>query len=266
MCSKNQGTVQQRQENTLEQSKIKKAWARSPKLCPYCYPHRLWLTTRQSGQTFFHSDTSYLSCLLLQFSHSAKHYWEQWFFNYDLTAKQTAARVATDLQLVFSMSTELTGTVQSPANKSLRTSCRLQSLHGPSSAWEPGTSHFQWHALNFAGNQPKSVWFLNYDSVKQPPWNVSIKDILSFPVDATKPNLKSVIVNHRILEPLRSEKTSKIMKSNRQPNTTMPAKPRPKVPHLHVFWTHAISTWMECLQLVLMKLGSCPTHCRAFLY
>jgi len=31
------------------------------------------------------------------------------------------------------------------------------------------------------------------------------------------------------------EKTPKIIKSNHQPNTTMPAKPSPKVPHLHVF-------------------------------
>jgi len=31
------------------------------------------------------------------------------------------------------------------------------------------------------------------------------------------------------------EKTSKIIKSNHQPNTTMPAKPCPEVPHLHVF-------------------------------
>jgi len=37
--------------------------------------------------------------------------------------------------------------------------------------------------------------------------------------------------NHRL------EKTSKITKSNCHPNTTMPAKPCPKVPHLHIFWT-----------------------------
>jgi len=35
----------------------------------------------------------------------------------------------------------------------------------------------------------------------------------------------------------RLEKTSKIMKSNCQPNTTIPAKTYPEVPHLHVFWT-----------------------------
>jgi len=34
------------------------------------------------------------------------------------------------------------------------------------------------------------------------------------------------------------EKTSKIIKPNRQPNTTMPAEPCPEVPHLHVYWTH----------------------------
>jgi len=39
----------------------------------------------------------------------------------------------------------------------------------------------------------------------------------------------------RIIESLRLEKTSEIIKSNRQPNTTMSAKPCPKVPHLHVF-------------------------------
>jgi len=37
--------------------------------------------------------------------------------------------------------------------------------------------------------------------------------------------------NHKL------EKTSKIIKSNHQPNTTMPAKPYPEVPHLHVFLT-----------------------------
>jgi len=35
--------------------------------------------------------------------------------------------------------------------------------------------------------------------------------------------------NHRL------EKTSKINKSNRQPNTTKPAKPYPEVPYLHFF-------------------------------
>ena len=40
-----------------------------------------------------------------------------------------------------------------------------------------------------------------------------------------------------IIESLRLEKTSKIIKSNCQPSTTMPAKPYPEVPHLHVFCT-----------------------------
>jgi len=35
--------------------------------------------------------------------------------------------------------------------------------------------------------------------------------------------------NHRL------EKMSKITKSNHPPNTTMPTKPYPEVPHLHVF-------------------------------
>jgi len=41
--------------------------------------------------------------------------------------------------------------------------------------------------------------------------------------------------NHRIIESLKLEKTSKIIKSNYQPNTTMPAKLCPEVPYLHVF-------------------------------
>jgi len=36
--------------------------------------------------------------------------------------------------------------------------------------------------------------------------------------------------DHRIIESVRLEKTSKIMKSNRQPNTTMSAKPCPEIP------------------------------------
>jgi len=42
-------------------------------------------------------------------------------------------------------------------------------------------------------------------------------------------------LNHRIIESLRLEKTSKIIESNYQPNTTMPTKPGPEVLHLHVF-------------------------------
>jgi len=42
-------------------------------------------------------------------------------------------------------------------------------------------------------------------------------------------------LQNRITEPLRLEKTSKIIKSNRQPNTTTPTKQCPEVPHLHVF-------------------------------
>jgi len=40
---------------------------------------------------------------------------------------------------------------------------------------------------------------------------------------------------YRITESVRLEKSSKIIKSNHQPNTTMPAQPYPKVPHLRVF-------------------------------
>jgi len=39
---------------------------------------------------------------------------------------------------------------------------------------------------------------------------------------------------NRIIESLRLEKTSKIVKSNHQPITPMPAKPRREVPCLHV--------------------------------
>ena len=39
----------------------------------------------------------------------------------------------------------------------------------------------------------------------------------------------------RIIESLRLEKTSKIGKSSRHPNTTTPAEPCPQVPYLHVF-------------------------------
>jgi len=39
----------------------------------------------------------------------------------------------------------------------------------------------------------------------------------------------------RFIESLRLEKTSKIIKSNCQPNTTMTAKPCPEVLHLHFF-------------------------------
>ena len=39
----------------------------------------------------------------------------------------------------------------------------------------------------------------------------------------------------RITESLRLEETSKVIKSNHQPNTTMPAKPCPKVLRPHVF-------------------------------
>ena len=41
--------------------------------------------------------------------------------------------------------------------------------------------------------------------------------------------------NHRIVKSLRLDKTSKSIKSNRHPNTTVPAKPCPEVPYLGVF-------------------------------
>jgi len=45
----------------------------------------------------------------------------------------------------------------------------------------------------------------------------------------------SAVAFHGIIESLRLEKTSKIIKSSHQPNTTMPTKPYPEVPHLHIF-------------------------------
>jgi len=44
-----------------------------------------------------------------------------------------------------------------------------------------------------------------------------------------------LLLDHRIIESLRLEKTCKIIRSNRQPITTTPAKPCPEVQHLHVF-------------------------------
>jgi len=47
----------------------------------------------------------------------------------------------------------------------------------------------------------------------------------------------SLPLNHRMTESLRLEKTSKIIKSNDQPNTTMSAKPCPEVQYLHIILT-----------------------------
>jgi len=38
-----------------------------------------------------------------------------------------------------------------------------------------------------------------------------------------------------LVETLRLKKTFKIIESDRQPITIMSAKPRPEVPHLHIF-------------------------------
>jgi len=45
----------------------------------------------------------------------------------------------------------------------------------------------------------------------------------------------SEVLYKGFMESLRLEKTSQITKSNCYPNPTMPAKPCPEVPHLHVF-------------------------------
>lgn len=105
-----------RKTDAQEQRKIKKERTWSPKLCKYCYPHRIWLQIHWAVK--LHTDKPYLSCSLLWLSHSAKRYWEQWFFNYIVTAIWTVAWLMTELQLVFSTSTELTDMPQSQANKS----------------------------------------------------------------------------------------------------------------------------------------------------
>jgi len=46
---------------------------------------------------------------------------------------------------------------------------------------------------------------------------------------------RGAVALFRIVESLRLEKTSKIIKSNCQPIPTMPAKPCPEVPYPHVF-------------------------------
>jgi len=55
------------------------------------------------------------------------------------------------------------------------------------------------------------------------------------PFPATVPACAPEGCIHRITESLRLEKTSKIIRSNRHPNTPMPGKPCPEVPHLHGF-------------------------------
>ena len=57
--------------------------------------------------------------------------------------------------------------------------------------------------------------------------------------------------NTQIMESLRLEKTSKIIKSNHQPNTTMPDKPCPELPHPHGFFFQHLQGW---------GLHHCPGH------
>jgi len=61
---------------------------------------------------------------------------------------------------------------------------------------------------------------------------------------------------NRIRESLRLEKTSKIIKSNHHPNTSMPAKPCPQVPHLHIF--EPLQGWW--LHHLLGQPGPMPDH------
>ena len=65
----------------------------------------------------------------------------------------------------------------------------------------------------------------------------------------------------RIVESLRLEKTSKIIKSNHQPNTTMPTKPCPEVPYLNVFFntsrdgdaTTSLGSLFQCFTSLSVK-------------
>jgi len=58
---------------------------------------------------------------------------------------------------------------------------------------------------------------------------------------------------YRIIESQRLEKTSKIITSNRHPNTTMPAKPCPQVPHLHVFLNSTTSSLFQHLTTLSVR-------------
>ena len=75
------------------------------------------------------------------------------------------------------------------------------------------------------------------------------------------PTLKLVMhrdhKSHGITESLRLEKTSKIIKTNHHPNTNMPAKPCPQVPHLHFFWDE---TFLEGKDSCLETRPAIP-HC-----
>ena len=55
----------------------------------------------------------------------------------------------------------------------------------------------------------------------------------------------SYLPSHRIRESLRLEKTSKIIKSNHQLITTMPATRCPEVPYLHIFFEHLQGWWLN---------------------
>jgi len=73
--------------------------------------------------------------------------------------------------------------------------------------------------------------------------------------------VQKVAQAHRIIESLRLEKTSKIIKSNCHPNTPTPAKPCPEVPHAHGFLnpsrdgdsTTALGSLVQCLTTLAVK-------------
>jgi len=79
--------------------------------------------------------------------------------------------------------------------------------------------------------------------------------------DTQSPTARLASKTTGITESLRLEKTSKIIKSNCHPITPMPAKPRPKVPHLHVFLnpsrdgdsTTALGSLVQCLTTLAVK-------------
>ena len=70
-----------------------------------------------------------------------------------------------------------------------------------------------------------------------------------------------LLMTGRKSESHRLEKTCKIIKSNHQPNTSMPTKPYLEVPHLHVFLntsrdgdsTTSLGSLLQCLTTVSVK-------------
>ena len=94
-----------------------------------------------------------------------------------------------------------------------------------------GSSELRMQSWGCSGQTPKKCLWGN----NKPVWSGSCQRAV-IPVTTLNRSL-CCPWNDRITESIRLEKTSKIIKSNHQPNTTMPAKPCPEVSHPHVFWT-----------------------------